>query len=153
MNTASREYTLDVSEHFFHLTTESLRLRSNETLCYQTLDTLIDSRVPQADKIDTHPVSALRKHLEVIPTKGTIRINLIISEASANSLADARVRLASQLGTELTFGDALSILLFDYVVERKAARFLTIIGIDELMDKRDEPFASDSQEENPFSDK
>lgn len=152
MNTASREYKLDVSEHFFHLTTEGLRLRSNETLCYQTLDTLIDSRVPEADKIDTHTASTLREHLKVIPTKGTIRINLIISEASANSLADARIRLASQLGTELTFGDALSILLFDYVVDRKAARFLATIGIDELKDKRDESFASDSQEGNPFFD-
>jgi hypothetical protein len=27
---------LDISEHFFNLTTESLRLRSNETRCYQT---------------------------------------------------------------------------------------------------------------------
>lgn len=153
MNTASREYTLDVSEHFFYLTTESLRLRSNETLNYQTLDALIDSRVPQADKIDTHPVSALREHLEVVPTKGEIRINLTISETSAASLADAQNRLASQLGTDLSLCDALSILLFDYVVECKAARFLSTIGIDELKDKHDESIASDSQEGNRFLDK
>ncbi|MCF8708380.1 hypothetical protein [Rhizorhapis sp. SPR117] len=153
MSAESREFTLDVSEHFFHLTTESIRLRSNETRRYQTLSSLIDSRILEAKKIDDHDSDTLRDHLEVVPTKGAIRINLTISKTSADLIGDARNRLATQLGTDLSFGDALSILLFDYVVERKAAHVLSTLGLDEMRDNHDEPIASDSQEGNPFSNK
>ncbi|WP_337847837.1 hypothetical protein [Sphingomonas sp.] len=153
MSADSREFTLDVSEHFFHLTTESIRLRSNETQCYQTLANLIDSRAGEARAIDEHDAAILRDHLDVIPTNGAIRINLTISQTSADTLSEARSRLASQLGSDLTFGDALSILLFDYVVERKTARVLDVLDLDEANDKCGEPIASGSQEGNTFNNK
>lgn len=148
MSGDSRGYALDISEHLFHLTTESLRLRSNETKRYQTLASLVNSRVAFSCKMEEHDPEIIRDHLVTIPTKGDIRIYLSISRSSADSLVEAKKRLGSQIGSNLTVGDALSILLFDYVVEQKATRVLERLGLDEPKGKCAEANANESQDEN-----
>lgn len=60
-----------------------------------------------------------------------IRIHLSITKTSAESLTEAKRRLEKHLGSALTVGDAISMLLFDYVVEQGTAKLLSKIGIDE----------------------
>lgn len=52
MSADTRNYVLDISTDLFRLSTESLRLRSNETLVYATLESLIDSRAASSTYSD-----------------------------------------------------------------------------------------------------
>ncbi|MFS0849764.1 hypothetical protein AB3M93_09910 [Novosphingobium panipatense] len=128
-----RGYTLDVSEYLFRLTTESLRIHSNQTRRYQSLANLVNARATAsaAGAIEQHDVETLRQHLEKVPTKGPIRIYLSISKTSAENLTEAKRRLEKHLGSALTVGDAVSMLLFDYVVEQGTAKLMSRIGIDQ----------------------
>lgn len=120
----SRDITLNISEPLFRLTTEGIRLHSNETLHHQTLSNLIDHRSSRIEKIGSHDTSTLKEHLTSIPSDGTIRIRLNISRTSATSLDEVKDLLSRQLDSKLTVADALSFLLFDYVVEQRAARVM-----------------------------
>ncbi|MAM37037.1 MAG: hypothetical protein CL949_00700 [Erythrobacter sp.] len=150
MTGASRQYAFDVSEHFFRLTTESVRIRSNETRKYQTLGTLVNARTACAHCLE-HDPAVLRSHLDKIPTKGDIRIYLRVKASSADSLSEAQEMLAKRLGVSLSLGDTLSVLLFDYIVEQKALEVLGKLkeaGLDEPSAKRGELNANESQEGN-----
>lgn len=144
----TRGYALDVSEHFFRLTTESLRLHSNETRRLQTLASLVNARAAQSKMTEMLDAATIRDHLVAIPTRGDIRINLRITRSSADTLAKAKERLTTMLGTSLTMGDALSVLLFDYVAEQKTSVVLQRLDLDETKEKRGKPSANDSHQEN-----
>lgn len=129
MKGESRGYALSISEHLFRLTTESLRLRSNETGRFQTLAKLVNARADNTSKMEEHDPETIRDHLVTIPTKGNIRIYLSITRSSADSLSEATRRISRELGSNLTFGDTLSILLFDYVVEQKTSMVLQKLSL------------------------
>lgn len=126
---------LDISEHLFKLTTESLRLRSNETRCYQTLESLLADRIGLPCILEDHAAETIREHLSAIPTKGDIRIDLTITRSSADSLDAVKRILSDGLGSEISLGDTLSIMLFHYVVGQKAAGVLRRIGLESLHDR------------------
>lgn len=128
----SRDYSLDVSEYLFRLTTESLRLLSNETKCFQSLTSLVEKLAgpTAADALAQHDVETLRQHLSKIPTEGPIRIHLQIAKTSADNLVEAKRRLGEELGSDLSVADAISMLLFDYVVDKNASKLLAQMGID-----------------------
>lgn len=133
MSGDTRGYSLDVSEYLFRLTTESLRLLSNETKRYHSLTSMVNQLAGPgaAEAIAQHDVETLRQHLSKIPTKGPIRIHLHITKTSADNLIEAKKRLAKELGSSLTVGDAISMLLFDFVVDQSAAKLLSKLGVDE----------------------
>lgn len=148
MSADTRNYVLDISTDLFRLSTESVRLRSNETLVYATLESLIDSRAVSISYSDELKPETLRKHLRVIPTSGDIRITLNISKTSAESLDEARARLGQKLGSNMTLADAISVLLFDYVAEKRAAQLLDRIGLEENLQNGDESDAGEPHTEN-----
>lgn len=127
-----RDYSLDVSEYLFRLTTEGLRLHSNETQRYQSLTSLVEVLAgPRAARaIAQHDTETLREHLKKIPTEGPVRIHLQITKSSEDNLMMAKRKLAEELGADLTVGDAISMLLFNYVVEQNASKLLAKIGIE-----------------------
>ncbi|HEX7855098.1 MAG TPA: hypothetical protein VF503_15520 [Sphingobium sp.] len=127
----SRSYTLDISEHLFRLTTESLRLHSNETGRYETLASLVQERLCVADPLDDHHSETIRDHLSVITTNGEIRVTFNVPSSSADILAAANERFAKALGSNITVADTLSILLFHYAVSQKAMVVLKRIGFDD----------------------
>lgn len=126
---------LDISEHLFNLTTESLRLRSNETKRYQTLESLLSDRMGLPCVLEDHAPETIREHLSAIPTTGDIRIDLTITKSSADSLDAVKQLISDGLGSEITLGDTLSVMLFHYVVGQKAARVLQRIGLECLHDR------------------
>src|SRR3546814_8397422 len=65
----SRDITLNISEPLFRLTTEGIRLHSNETLHHQTLSNLIDHRSSRTEKIGSHDTRTLKEHLTSIPSR------------------------------------------------------------------------------------
>ncbi|MBP2278482.1 hypothetical protein OVY29_23580 [Sphingopyxis sp. SE2] len=148
MSADTRNYVLDISTDLFRLSTESLRLRSNETLVYATLESLIDSRAASSTYSDELKPETLRKHLRVVPTSGDIRINLNIRKTSAESLDEARARLGQRLGSNMTLADAISVLLFDYVAEKRAAQVLDRAGLGENLQNGDESPAGETNAGN-----
>lgn len=132
----SPDYTLDISEHLFCLITESLRLRSNETRSYQTLECLLEARNGSLARIRNRDMTTLKEHLVAIPTQGDIRVELHISQTSADCLEEVRDLLSKEMDTDLTVGDALSVLLFDYMSELIAARVLERLDLERLIPAR-----------------
>src|SRR3546814_16450261 len=99
------------------------------SLHHQTLSNLIDHRSSRTEKIGSHDTRTLKEHLTSIPSDGTIRIRLNISRTCATSLDEVKDLLSRQLDSKLTVADALSFLLFDYVVEQKAAQVLVQLDL------------------------
>jgi len=139
MTEDTRAYTFEVSETLFRLATESVHLRSNETKRFQTLGGLVNARVADGiSALGDSDATTLKTHLSRIPTKGPIKISLTISKTSAKSLSEAKERLGKIIGEHLTLGDALSLLLFDYIAQAKADRLIAKALGDEARLERDE---------------
>ncbi|AOH87246.1 hypothetical protein AWL63_24130 (plasmid) [Sphingomonas panacis] len=148
MSADTRNFVLDISTDFFKLSTESLRLHSNETHRFETLESLINARAASGSYKDEHKTDTLRKHLCAIPTEGDIRITLTIRKTSAESLDEARARLCGRLGSDITVADAISVLLFDYVAEKRAGQLLDRIGLGDSTQNGDKTSASGEQDGN-----
>lgn len=125
----TRGYTFDVSEAFFRLTTECLRLRSNETLRYQSLASLLEGiTTAGAPKLAALDTDVVRDHLVTIPTRGEVRLFIRMSRESADLLVDAKRALAVRMKARLTVADAVSVLLLDYLIAQKADNVMRRIG-------------------------
>lgn len=129
MTVETRSFALDVSEPLFRLATESLRLHANETKRIDSLGGLVDERALDLRVDDCSP-EAMRDHLSIVPTAGEIRINFNITKSSVESLAEARQQFERSLGENVSMGDTISILLFQYVAAQKARLVLDRIGLD-----------------------
>lgn len=129
MTGASRRLSLDVSEEFFRLATEALRLRSNDVLRCETLDGMFNQRILKTANIDEVAPDTIRQHLSVVPTQGNVRLSFSINATSADNLAEVKRQLCMSLDFEITAADTLSILLFHYVIAQKAARVFERIGL------------------------
>jgi len=127
----SSTFTLDVSEDLFRLTTNCVRLHSDETFDHQTLSSLVDHRTHHVDRAVEYDSGEIKEHLNCVPTGGSIQLRLDISKTSAKNLDDLKKFFSQKLGSDLTLGDALFILLLDYMVETKAAKVLDLFPFDE----------------------
>jgi len=120
---------LDVSEHLFKLTTEGVRLRSNETRSHQTLAGLLAEQIDTPRELDDRTAETIREHLSAVPTSGDIRIDLVITKSSADGLDEVKRQMSKKLGSNITLGDTLSIILFNYIVSQKTAEIMRKIGL------------------------
>jgi hypothetical protein len=123
-STEAQGCLLRVSEELFRLTTESLRLHSNATLAHQTLAALIEYRAFDESHLDDHEVTTLGEHLDLVPGPGEISLDLKLASRSVDYLEALQKAFSHKLATALALEDALSLLLFDYVVEHKASKIL-----------------------------
>ena len=127
---AEKALHLSVSDYFFRLSTESVRLYSNKVLEHSSISKVIDSRAERAnDLAESYDADDMRQHLRIIPSDGNIIINLSILETSASSVGRAVELLAGALGQSLSLKDALSLMMFDLVVERNATELFTKLGL------------------------
>lgn len=117
-------------------------MRSNETKRYQTLESLLSDRMGLQCVLEDHAPETIREHLSAIPTTGDIRIDLTITKSSADSLDAVKQLISDGLGSEITLGDTLSVMLFHYVVGQKTARVLQRIGLECSHDSPGIPAAS-----------
>lgn len=126
-------FVLHVSESLFRLTTECIRLYSNETHLYQSLGALVSTRLAIPGGIDKVHADDMQAHFATLPTHGNLRIDLRIPDADVQTLAEIRHDLDRRLGTRLTLADALSALLFDYIVDANAAKILDRLKRENLL--------------------
>ncbi len=125
-----RKCEIDVSEFYFRLTTESIRLFSNKNKVLSGFQKLIDDRAGIAKELlRYYTASDLREHLAVIPTDGEIPLKFSILETSAASIDDAAVMLQQMLDRSIDFADALSLMMYDLVVDEAKTEVLTKLGL------------------------
>lgn len=129
-STEAQGCRLRISEDLFRLTTESLRLHSNATFAHQTLATLIEFRAVERSHLHDHEVATLGEHLDIVPGPGKISLDLHLAVRSLEYLKAVQSSFSRKLGSALALEDALSLLLFDYVVEQKASKILQVIDME-----------------------
>lgn len=125
-----RDFPLEISEPLFRLTTESIRLRSNETRTHESLSSLTLHVVGTDRDMAAHDTDVMRQHLKLIPASGDIALLLALPQTCIDRLGGVRTSLEKRVGYRLASEDTLSLLLFNYVVEQKAARVLDTLGLD-----------------------
>ena len=130
MTAAERCFYLDVSEYYFRLTTESIRLHSNRALSHSTFSTVVNDRAENVtDLPERYESDDMKEHLRIIPSEGDTGLKFCILETSASCIDDAIPELEKALGTSVRFADALSLVLYDFVVEANATEVLTKLGL------------------------
>lgn len=132
MDAANSAYVFNVSEHLFRLMTEAVRLSSNETGRFTSVACVIGLHASAVRAgFQHHDIDTLRGHFATVPTGGDIRVDVTLAASDMDDLCQARRRLAAQLGGAWSDADAVSALLFDYVVELKTRELLGKLGIDQ----------------------
>lgn len=127
---AERCFNMEVSEYYFRLTTESVRLHSNRTSRHVSFGDVVNSRADCATSLpDRYESEDMKEHLRIIPSGGDKALQFCILETSAASIDDAIPELEKALGTSVKFADALSLVLYDLVVEANATEVLTKLGL------------------------
>jgi hypothetical protein len=130
MLATEKECELEVSEFYLRLATESVRLFSNKKRSMCVLGEVVDCR---ADAVSTLPqyytAENLRQHLDVIPTEGDITLKFTILESSASTIEGATAMLEEAMGTSVAFADAVSLILYDFIVEENKTDILAKLGL------------------------
>jgi len=130
MLAAERDCELDVSEFYLRLATESIRLFSNKSLALCDIRQVIDGRAATAADLSRYyNASDMQEHLSVIPTDGDVTLRFTILETSATYIEEAAVMLQGAFGRSVEFADALSLILYDLVVEEAKTEVLTKLGL------------------------
>lgn len=130
MSPAQRAYRMEVSDYYFRLTTECVRLFSNAVLRYCTINDVVNERSGLISSVPgAYEAKQVREHLRLIPSSGDVVIEITILDTSAKHIDDALVDLEDMVGSSVTFKEALSIILFDFLVEGNLTEVLTKLGL------------------------
>lgn len=123
-----QHFALGVSEPLFRLATESVHLHSNDARRLHTLEALVSDRSMFAKTLDHNP-ETIRAHLQAVQSEGDIRIELDVNPEIAANLEEAKNALKTLIGSDMSLADILSVMLFDYMVEQKANKVRTKLGL------------------------
>ena len=121
---------MDVSEYYFRLTTECIRLHSNSSLKHSTLADMINDRANLANSVTSRCAPQhIIKHLEMIPSKGEIPLAVEILASSSDKINRSSKSIEEAIGSSIEFADALSVIMFDFMVEANRTEVLLKIGL------------------------
>lgn len=130
MTGGKRSYHFDVTEYFFRLTSECIRLHSNHALRHVTLSELIDDRADRTRELITqHEIPDLKEHLRLIPSDGQISLEISILESSAENIENAIPELITALEQNVSFIDLLSLIFFDLLIVANATEIFTKLNL------------------------
>ncbi len=133
MEHGSREWSWNVSEGYFRLITECIRLFSNSRMEFSGLAEIIDTRSASASELHKlYRPEDMKKHLEIIPTDGSVPLKVTILESSYDAIDDSIPSLEEVLGDSVSFANVISLLLFDLVVEENRTEFVTKFNLSML---------------------
>jgi hypothetical protein len=69
------------------------------------------------------------KHLQMIPSKGEIPLEVEILESSSDKISTSSKAIEEAIGSSIEFADALSVIMFDFMVEANRTEVLLKIGL------------------------
>lgn len=121
---------MSVSDGFFRLTTESIRVLSNERQEYVAIGDVVNAHSARMRATSpTHTAKTAGAHLSLIKTDGDIPIQLEILRSSYDNVIASAEILSKTLKSSVRFSDAISILLFDFIAERETMRLAARLGL------------------------
>ena len=125
MSAEHRTYDLDVSEALFRLAAECVRLLSEETKAFSSLDGVVAARGSRAEAgFPGHATETIIGHLETLTSAGAIRIAIRLDRTTDEQIAAAQDLLETRLGRSISLSDTVSVLLFDMTVEHASVAIL-----------------------------
>jgi len=131
MTAGQRAFDLKISETFFRLVTESIRLFSNKKKALVSINDVVNDRSSSASGIkNTYKAGSLKEHLRIIPTDGDVGLSLTILDSSAEAIDGSIPDLEAVVGTSVSFASAVSIVLFDFIVEENTTEVINKLGLD-----------------------
>lgn len=137
MEHQSRECSWNISEGYFRLITECIRLFSNSKMQFASLSDIIDDRAATAsDFHKDYRSEDMRTHLEIIKTEGDFPLKVTILESSYEAIDGSIPTLEEILGDSVSFATAVSLLLFDLLVQENRTEFVTKLGLSFLDAKK-----------------
>lgn len=130
MSNEQNTYRMDVSEYYFRLTTECIRLHSNSSLKHSSFGDMINDRAQLANSVTARrKPQHIIKHLQMIPSKGEIPLEVEILESSSDKISTSSKAIEEAIGSSIEFADALSVIMFDFMVEANRTEVLLKIGL------------------------
>lgn len=130
MSKDQNTYRMDVSEYYFRLTTECIRLHSNSCLKHSSFSSMINDRAERAVSVTMRRTPEhIIKHLQMIPSKGEIPLEIEILESSSGEITMSTKAIEEAIGSSIEFADALSVIMFDFMVEANKTEVLVKIGL------------------------
>src|SRR3546814_3348851 len=85
----------------FRLTTECIRVRSNETRAHESLSSLTLHVVGTDRDMAGHDADILRQHLQLVPASGDIALLLALPQTCIDRLGGVRTSLEKRVGYRL----------------------------------------------------
>ena len=126
-----RALHLNISESLFRLVTESIRLFSNKHLRCSSISDVVNERAPGASSIrDHYRPKSLQEHLRIIPTDGDLGLEITILETSVEAIDESIGELEKLIGSSISFASALSLVLFDFIVEENRTEVINKLGLN-----------------------
>lgn len=131
MTAGKSAFDLNISDAFFRLVTESIRLMSNKRRKIVSINDVVDDRSNNALDITTvYKPDSLREHLRIIPTDGDVGLTLEILDSSSKAIDGSIPDLEKAVGGSLSFAAAVSLVLFDFIVEENTTEVINKLGLD-----------------------
>ena len=126
-----RAFSLKISESLWRLMTESVRLFSNKRLRFASISDVVNDRAPEAATMHAHyRPSSFTEHLRIIPTDGEIGVELEILESSVSAIDGSVPGLEQMIGSSVSFASAVSLVLFDFIVEEARTEAMSKLGLN-----------------------
>lgn len=130
MSDSVEKIDMSVSDSLFRLTTESIRVLSNERHEYVAIGDVVNAHAARMRQTSpTHTPKTAGAHLAIIKTDGDIPIHIEIRRSSYEDVLASAEILSHVLATSVRFADAISVLLFDFIAERETMRLAARLGL------------------------
>lgn len=110
-----------ISPELFRFATAAIRMHSDELLRFVTLpDVINDFTQRNLNLYEGLDKEDAELHLRIVPSNGDVSIDIQVLKTSMSSIEESVSLLEEILQTSVTLIDAVSLLLFEYVVHKKA---------------------------------
>jgi hypothetical protein len=131
MTAEKRAFDLSISDAFFRLVTESIRLMSNKVKQTVSISDVVNDRSSNAPNITSvYKPESLREHLRIIPTDGDVGLSITILDSSSKAINGSIPDLEKAVGGSVSFASAVSLVLFDFIVEENTTEVINKLGLD-----------------------
>lgn len=122
--------TIHTSEQLFKLTSEGVRIGSDEAKRHITISELVSDLLAHwRDNALMPSKSIIETHLSIIDPDGEYEVVLTLERSSKGELDNLDAWLAKLTGRCSDLRNACSVLVMSYIADRESARIASRIGI------------------------
>ncbi|RYF34284.1 MAG: hypothetical protein EOO38_29605 [Cytophagaceae bacterium] len=92
---------------------------------------MVNERAADASSLTSnYRRGSLTEHLRIVPTDGEIGLELTILETSVAAIDGSVAPLEEMIGSSVSFASAVSLVLFDFVVDENRTEVMNKLGLN-----------------------